>query len=154
MAIACPIILDSSFLSFYRGFGEYYQKDFERASKDFNRAYEIDPTLYAQIGKALSESIAHRGADGLQILHSFENKITDRGIGDPEAAYKIAQAYAVLGDKVSALRTLRRSVESGFFSYPYIATDPLLIGFRSKTEFRQTLEASRQRHGVFRHTFF
>jgi hypothetical protein len=87
-------------------------------------------------------------------LHGLENKITDRGVGDPEAAYKIAQAYAGLGDKVSALRTLRRSVESGFFSYPYIATDPPLTGVRSETEFRQTLEASRQRYGVFRHTFF
>jgi DNA-binding winged helix-turn-helix (wHTH) protein len=34
-----------------------------------------------------------------------------------EAAYKIAQAYAVLGDKVSAIRLLRRSIESSFFCY-------------------------------------
>jgi hypothetical protein len=45
------------------------------------------------------------------------SKITDRGVGDPEGVYKIAQAYAALGDKTSALRTLRRSVESDFFSY-------------------------------------
>jgi len=154
VAIACPTILDSSFLSFYRGFGEYYQKDFERASKDFNRAYEIDPTLYAQIGKALSESIAHRGADGLQILHSLENKITDRGIGDPEAAYKIAQAYAVLGTRFLLSVRYDVALSLACFLIPDIATDPLLTGFRSKTEFRQTLEASRQRHGVFRHTFF
>jgi TolB-like protein/DNA-binding winged helix-turn-helix (wHTH) protein len=149
-----PDVHDSSFILFYRGFGEYYQKDFERASKDFDRAYEADPTLYAQIGKALGESIAHRGADGLQILHGLETKITDRGVGDPEAVYKVAQAYAVLGDKASALRTLRRSVESGFFSYPYILTDPLLNSVRSETEFGQTLEAARQRHEAFRRTFF
>jgi DNA-binding winged helix-turn-helix (wHTH) protein/TolB-like protein len=149
-----PDVDDSSFLLFYRGFGEYYEKDLERASKDFDRAYETDPTLYAQIGKAFSESIAHRGPDGLQILHGLESKITDRGVGDPEAVYKLAQAYAVLGDKASALRTLRRSVESGFFSYPYIATDPLLNSVRSETEFWQTLEAARQRHEAFRRTFF
>src|SRR5208282_3354724 len=121
------------FFLFYRGFGEYYEKDFERASNDFDRAYEVDPTLYAKIGKALSNSIARRKADGLEILRGLESKITERGVGDPEAAYKVAQVFAVLGDKASALRMLRRSVESGFFSYPYIATDPLLNSIRNES---------------------
>jgi DNA-binding winged helix-turn-helix (wHTH) protein/TolB-like protein/Tfp pilus assembly protein PilF len=149
-----PEVNDSSFLLFYRGFGEYYEKDFERASKDFDRAYDTDPTMYAKIGKALSESMAHRGADGLKILRGLESKITERDVGDPEAMYKIAQVYAVLGDKAAALRMLRRSVESGFFSYPYIATDPLLNGVRNEVAFRQTLDVARQRHERFRSNFF
>lgn len=145
---------DSSFLLFYRGYGEYYKKDFEHASKDFDRAYELDQSLYVQIGKALSESIAHRQADGLKILRGLETRITERGVGDPEAAYKIAQAFAVLGDTSSALRMLRRSVESGFFSYPYIATDPLLNGLRREGQFAQVLEVAHQRHEAFKATFF
>jgi tetratricopeptide (TPR) repeat protein len=149
-----PDVNDSSFYLFYRGLGEYYQNDAQRASRDFDRAYEIDPTLYAQIGKALSESIANRRADGLEILNGLESKIAARGVGDPEAVYKIAQAYAVLGDKASALRALRRSVESGFFSYPYIAADPLLHGIRSEIAFGQTLDVARQRHELFKNNFF
>jgi DNA-binding winged helix-turn-helix (wHTH) protein/TolB-like protein/Tfp pilus assembly protein PilF len=149
-----PDVNDSSFLLFYRGFGEYYENDFKGASKDFDRAYEVDPTLYAQIGKALSSSIAHRKAAGLEILRGLESKITERGVGDPEAAYKVAQAFAVLGDKVSALRMLRRSVESGFFCYPYVATDPLLNGLRSEPELGQILEVARQRHEAFKASFF
>jgi DNA-binding winged helix-turn-helix (wHTH) protein/TolB-like protein len=149
-----PDVNDSSFLLFYRGFGEYYQKDFDRASKDFDRAYEIDPTLYAQVGKALSESIVHRDAQALEILRGLERKIKERGVGDPEGAYKIAQGYAVLGDKVSALRALRHSVESGFFSYPYIATDPLLNSLRDETEFAAILEVARHRHEAFKASFF
>jgi TolB-like protein/Tfp pilus assembly protein PilF len=145
---------DSSFFLFYRGFGEYYEKDFEHASKDFDRAYELDRSLYVQIGKALSESIAHRQADGLQILRDLETRITERGVGDPEAAYKIAQAFAVLGDAGSALRMLRRSVESGFFSYPYIATDPLLNGLRREGQFVQVLEVAHRRHEAFKAKFF
>jgi DNA-binding winged helix-turn-helix (wHTH) protein/TolB-like protein/Tfp pilus assembly protein PilF len=145
---------DSSFLLFYRGFGEYYKKDFEHASKDFDRAYALDQSLYVQIGKALSESIAHRRADGLKILRGLESRITERGVGDPEAAYKIAQAFAVLGDTGSALRMLRRSVESGFFSYPYIATDPLLNGLRKEAQFAQVLEVAHQRHDAFKASFF
>jgi hypothetical protein len=149
-----PDVDGSSFLLFYRGLGEYYQKDFERAARDFDRAYEVDPSLYAQIGKALSESIAHKGANGLEILQGLEGKIQQRGVGDPEATYKIAQAYSVLGDKVSALRTLRSSVEGGFFSYPYLATDPLLDALRKESEFAEILNTAHQRYEAFRSRFF
>src|SRR5215472_4899202 len=113
---------DSPFVLFYRGFGEYHQQNWDQAAQDFNRAFELDPYLYTQIGKALSDSIAHRNAEGLDILHILEKKIEERGVGDPEGAYKIAQAYSVLGDPGAALRVLRGSVEGGFFPYPYLAT--------------------------------
>ena len=63
---------------------------------------------------------------------------------------RIAQACAVRGDKPSALRALRTSVESGFFSYPYLAKDPLLSALRSEPEFAQTLNMTRQRYEAFR----
>jgi DNA-binding winged helix-turn-helix (wHTH) protein/TolB-like protein/cytochrome c-type biogenesis protein CcmH/NrfG len=144
---------DSSFVLFYRGFGEFHEKAFEQASRDFDRAYELDPTLYAGIGKALSDSIHQRKAEGLDLLHEFESRIIRRGVGDPEATYKIAQAYAVLGDKISALRMLRTSVESGFFSYPYIAKDPLLNDLHREPEFAQILNIARQRYEAFRNSF-
>jgi len=53
--------------------------------------------------------------------------------------YKISQAYSILGDKISALRVLRRSIEGGFFCYPYFTTDPLLIGLRKEAEFTTLL---------------
>ncbi len=149
-----PEVGDSSFFLFYRGLGEYYQRDFERATQDFNRAYELDPSLYAGVGKALSDGIAHKEGDGLKILHSEETKILERGVGDPEGTYKIAQAYAVLGDKVSALRVLRASVEGGFFSYPYIASDPLLASLRGEPEFDAVLKSSSRRFDAFRVRFF
>ncbi len=145
---------DSSFLLFYRGFGEYYQKDLEHANKDFDHAFDLDSSLYTQIGKAFSDSIAHRNPDGLEILRGLENKVRDRGVGDPEGMYKIGQAYAVLGDNVSALRVLRQSVENGFFCYPYFATDPLLNGLRNEPEFATLLNVARQRYEAFRRTFF
>ena len=145
---------DSSFILFYRGFGEFHEKEFDQASRDFDRAYELDPTLYTGIGKALSDSIHQRKAEGLDLLNGLERKIRDRGVGDPEGTYKIAQAYAVLGDKISAMRALRMSVESGFFSYPYLSKDPLLNDLRSEPEFDQTLNTARQRHEAFKSAFF
>src|SRR5580698_471948 len=145
---------DSSFVLFYRGFGEFHEKEFDQASRDFDRAYELDPTLYTGIGKALSDSIHGRKTDGLKLLGGLERKIRDRGVGDPEGTYKIAQAYAVLGDKISAMRALRMSVESGFFSYPYLSKDPLLNDLRREPEFDQTLNTARQRHEAFKRAFF
>jgi DNA-binding winged helix-turn-helix (wHTH) protein/TolB-like protein len=145
---------DSSFILFYRGFGEFHEKEFDQASRDFDRAYELDPTLYAGIGKALSDSIHQRKAEGLDLLTGFESRIRERGVGDPEAAYKIAQAYAVLGDSISARRVLRTSVESGFFSYPYIAKDPLFNDLHNEPEFNEILNIARQRHEAFKSSFF
>jgi tetratricopeptide (TPR) repeat protein len=149
-----PDLNESAFILFYRGFGEYYQRDWARAAKDFDRAFELDPSLYAQIGKAMSDSMGHRDAQGLGILRQLESKIAQRGVGDPEAIYKIAQAYAVLGDKTSAIRLFRQSVEGGFFSYPYFTTDPLLNILRGEPEFDQIMKAASQRHEAFRHKFF
>jgi DNA-binding winged helix-turn-helix (wHTH) protein/TolB-like protein len=145
---------DSSFVLFYRGFGEFHEKEFDQASRDFDRAYELDPTLYTGIGKALSDSIHQRKTEALDLLNGLERKIRDRGVGDPEGTYKIAQAYAVLGDKLSAMRALRMSVESGFFSYPYLSKDPLLNDLRREPEFDQTLNTARQRHEAFKSAFF
>jgi DNA-binding winged helix-turn-helix (wHTH) protein/TolB-like protein len=149
-----PEASDSSFILFYRGLGEYYQNNLQLAAKDFDQAYAMEVSLYTQIGKALSASMMHRETDGLQILHALESKIAERGVGDPEATYKIAQAYAVLGDKASALRILRRSVESGFFCYPYFTTDPLLNSLRGEPEFKSILEIARLRHESFKRVFF
>jgi DNA-binding winged helix-turn-helix (wHTH) protein/TolB-like protein len=145
---------DSSFFLFYRGFGEFHEKDLDQASRDFDRAYELDPNLYTGIGKALSDSIHGRKTDGLNLLGGLERKIRERGVGDPEGTYKIAEAYAVLGDKISAMRTLRMGVESGFFSYPYLSKDPLLNDLRHEPEFEQTLNTARQRHEAFKRAFF
>ena len=145
---------DSSFILFYRGFGEFHEKEFDQASRDFDRAYELDPNLYTAVGKALSDSIHQRKAEGLDLLKGLEKKIKDQGVGDPEGIYKIAQAYAVLGDKISALRALRMSVESGFFSYPYLSKDPLLNDLRREPGFDQISNTARQRHEAFKSAFF
>lgn len=145
---------DSGFVLFYRGFGEYHLKNWDQAAKDFDRAFDLERYLYTEIGKALSDSIAHRNLDGLEILHAAENKIHERGVGDPEAMYKIAEAYSVLGDKSAALQVLRRSVEGGFFSYPYLANDPLLDTVRKEPEFADILNIARRRHEAFRARFF
>ena len=146
---------DLALITFYRGFAEYYKKDSERAVRDFNHALELDRSLLqVQIGKALNLGIRHQVPQGIGMLRKVETTIDQRGVGDPEAIYKIAQAYAMLGDKAAALRVFKRSIEMGFFSYPYFLRDPLLDSLRKDSEFEQLVNQARLRYEAFRKSFF
>jgi DNA-binding winged helix-turn-helix (wHTH) protein/TolB-like protein len=146
---------DAAFIIFYRGLGNYYLKNRERAVAEFDRAFELDPSLFqAQIGKALSYSLSEQQAKGLLLLRETEKKVEEQGVSDAEAIYKVAQAYSVLRDKPSALRMLRRSIEGGFFCYPYFVNDMLLENLRGEPEFSGLMEQARQRHEEFKRRFF
>jgi tetratricopeptide (TPR) repeat protein len=150
-----PLTNDSALILFYRGFGEYYKKNTARAMAGFDRAFDLRPSmLQARVGKALSFAIKTQNAKGLEILHETESTISSRGVGDPESMYKIAQAYAVLGEKDSALRMMRYSIERGFFAYPSLAPDPLLESIKAEPEFDQLIKLAQTRHEAFKLKFF
>jgi DNA-binding winged helix-turn-helix (wHTH) protein/TolB-like protein/Flp pilus assembly protein TadD len=150
-----PDTNDSPFVLFYRGFGKFYEGHNDEAARYFDSAYELDPTLlHSVVGKALSNAIKHQNAAGLSILQAAEKKIHERDVGDPEAIYKLAQAYAVLGDKTSALRMFRHSIENGFFPYPYFVSDPLLVNVRHEPEFAELMSTARKRQEAFKQAYF
>jgi serine/threonine protein kinase/TolB-like protein len=146
---------NSTYILFYHGFGEYYLGNYEQAARDFDRAYEMEPALLpADVGKALSYSIKHENEQGLKLLHETEDRIERQGVTDSEGIYKVAQAYAVLGDKVAALHMLRLSIGGGFFCYPYFVRDPLLQNLRNEPEFQTLMDQARQRHDQFKTSLF
>jgi tetratricopeptide (TPR) repeat protein len=86
---------DNVYILFYRGLSEYHQNNHEQAARDFDRAFERDPSLLpADVGKALSYSIRHDNSRGLTLLRQTESKIEERGVSDAEGIYKLAQAVA------------------------------------------------------------
>lgn len=146
---------DSALIVFYRGLGEYYRKDKQAAIAEFDHAFALDHSLpQSRVGKALSFAIQQQRSEANAILRALESKIDSRGAYDPEAVYKIAQAYAVLGDRVSALRVLKHSIEKGFFPYAYFLTDPLLDNLRSEPQFSNLMAAARRRHDAFQKLLF
>ncbi|MGB6475418.1 MAG: protein kinase [Candidatus Sulfotelmatobacter sp.] len=146
---------DSPYILFYRGLAEYYAGRMHEAATDFNRAFEQDPSLMqAAIGKALSYGISNDNTTGLTLLRQTEDKIEKLGVSDAEGIYKVAQAYAVLGDRASSRRMLQRSVEGGFFCYPYFESDPLLNNLRTDPEFAEITAQARERHEQFKARFF
>jgi hypothetical protein len=49
---------------------------------------------------------------------------------------------------------LARSIEGGFFCYPYIKDDPLFDNLRQETEYAALLSSARKSHEAFRSRFF
>lgn len=146
---------ESAYVTFYRGLGLYYAKDFARAATEFKRAYETNrDMMQTNIGQALALALTGKPQAGLAHLRETEKIVAARGVNDAEAIYKIAQAYAVLGDKAAALRVLRRSIDGGFFCYPYFIVDPLLENLRAEKEWASVVESARRRHEEFRRNFF
>ena len=149
-----PTANDSAYIEFYRGFAMYHTRHLEKAAEIFDHAYERDSEMpQTQVGKALSYHLRNDDKKGLELLNAAGAKITQRGVGDPEAAYKLAQAYAELGDSTSALRIFRHCVEDGFFPYAYFVNDPLMNNVHQQAEFQATLELAKQRSDVFRRSF-
>lgn len=148
-------VSDFAYILFYRGLAEYYMNDREQAARDFDGAFEKNPSLLpTTVGKALSYSIRHDNARGLKVLRRTEQVIEERGVSDPEGIYKMAQAYAILGDKASALHMLRHSIGGGFFCYPYFVRDELLQSLHGEPEFQELMNQSLRRHEQFKASFF
>ena len=146
---------DSAYVLFYQGFGLYHLGNREQAARDFDRAYELAPGLLpANVGKALSYGIRGDTGRGLTLLGATEKRASERGVSDAEILYKIAQAYAVLGDKPSAIRVFRQTIEGGFFPYPYFERDPLLNSLRGMPEFGNLMRQAQKRHEQFAVRFF
>jgi serine/threonine-protein kinase len=146
---------DSAYLLFYRGLAEFYLGRPEQATAHFDRAYMLDPSLMpARVGKAMSESIVGQHDAAVQLLRQTEGEMEARGVGDAEFKYKMTQAYAVLGEKSSALHMLQHTIEGGFFCYPCLESDPLLASIRSDPEFQRLASEARERHQQFRARFF
>jgi len=146
---------DSVYVVFYRGFAQYHLKRYGQAAQDFDHAYSLNPTvLPAKVGKALSYDIHGERKKALELLRATEKRILDTGVTDAESLYKVAEAYTLLGDKSSALLMFHRTIEGGFFPYPYFERDPLLDNIRQEPEFEVLMQEAQERHKQFKAKFF
>src|SRR5262249_42593254 len=143
-----------AFILFYRGLGSLYLDQRETAVDYFNRAMQRDSSLLpARVGSAVSQGITGNRSAGLRLLAETEKSIKEHGVRDPEGIYKLAQAYVLLENRDGALRMLEKSVEGGFFCYPYFSNDRLLSKLTLDPQFQTILDKARARHDAFRAQF-
>jgi DNA-binding winged helix-turn-helix (wHTH) protein/TolB-like protein/Tfp pilus assembly protein PilF len=143
---------DSARKTFYRGLSFYYQRDNAHAAAEFERAYALDPSLlHAKFGKAFLYAIRNQPAEGRQYLKQLEG---ENPPADGEMLYKMAQAYAALGDSPSALRMLRQTIDHNFYCYACFLRDPLIVSLHGDPQYVDLMNLARQRHETFKRQNF
>ncbi|MFN2532922.1 MAG: winged helix-turn-helix domain-containing protein [Pyrinomonadaceae bacterium] len=146
---------DDAYTLFYRGLGNYYLKDWTRASFYFDRAYQLDSNaLVSQLGRVLRLAMDGHNREAIDLAKVIDRKLEEDPSGDGELSYKLAECYSLLEQRAAALRLLKKSIDQGFFCYPYFLNDPLLEHVRGEAQFGPLLGSARLRHDQFRRTFF
>jgi serine/threonine protein kinase len=73
---------------------------------------------------------------------------------DPEGIYYLARQLSFLGEQESAVETLSRAINNGFFCYPAMVRDPWLDSIRTRSEFTSLLCKAQELHREASAVFF
>ncbi len=65
---------------------------------------------------------------------------------DPEGIYYLARQLSYMGEETSALDTLSRAIDNGFFCHQAMVRDPWLDSLRAKSEFTGLLRKAHELH--------
>jgi|GEM_PF-2433092 len=135
---------------FYNGVIYLYSEDIERAIAYFDSAMSVDNTsVWSVFGQAYKEAILANNGRVLEITDQLES----RDVVDGERRYRFVHFYAQIGRVEDALRNLQKSIEAGFFNYPYIRQDPLIERIKNTEKFRILLNQAKDRHDTFKQRF-
>jgi TolB-like protein len=132
------------------GFAKYLKGERTKGLEMMTAAAQSEPD--AHLGHHFGALMAGwRGdfATGLALAREWEAP----GHYDAEWYYNLANTYAVLGDRDGCVRTLKRSVEGGFFCYHYLAHDPLLESMRDEPAVAELIARARQKHLAFKEVY-
>jgi serine/threonine protein kinase len=129
------------------GFAKYLKGEKEEGWKmmEAGAASEPDGHLGHHFG-ALMAGWRGEYEKGIALAREWEAP----GHYDAEWYYNLANTYALLRDLESTVRTLKRSVEGGFFCYEYFVRDPLLEPLRAEPVIAALVEKARQKYLTFK----
>jgi len=137
---------------FYRGLCHLYMGDDAGAAAEFERAYAEDPSLlHAKYGRAFLYAIRHQFTEGREYLGELERTSP---VADGEMLYKMAQAYATLGDTPSAVRLLHAAMDHNFYCYACFVRDPLMASLHGESRYTELLNLAFNRNEAFKHEYF
>jgi serine/threonine protein kinase/Tfp pilus assembly protein PilF len=135
---------------FYLGFWNYNQGNKDKAYLFFESIIKRDPTnIWSLFSKTYKLIFEGNYGVAAKIVDTLEK----RQIIDSEMSYRFIHFYSLMGDRENAIRSLKRSVDGGFFCYPYISQDPLIENIRNTKEYKEILVAVKERHMVFKEKY-
>ena len=134
----------------YEGIPYLYSNTPEKAFPYFDYISEIDPSnTWSIIGQTYKALISGNLNKGRSLLSSLES----RNIHDSEMIYRYAHFYIMLNEEEKALSALERSIDRGFFPYPYIKSDILTKLIHNNPRFKQILDKAKIRHELYEKRF-
>jgi TolB-like protein len=141
----------SEYILGYQGAALFRMGKKLEAVEYFNRCINMNPDgLQALWVTCIKASIEGNIDLGMEAARQFE-KVS---IIDPESWYHFAGNYGLLGDRDGCIRALQRTVDKGFYNYPFMLSDSFLDSFRDDEEFQKVLQEAREKHLAFRKNFF
>jgi len=132
----------------------YYQGKYEEADQVLQRAFRATAASASTDDTAAifaSMLYAARGQRS-RIPSSILKKTPEREI-DGDNAYWIGGTYALLGERDSALRWLKRAVELGDHEYPYFAQDRNFVSLRGDPEYQAIMADVKKRWEGYKSEF-
>lgn len=135
---------------YYRGYAQLLQGKIPAARESLGPAFRLNPhDVFARLSAALLDTVEGRPVEALEVLRGLERQRRAVGSTDGALTYKLAQLYERAGDSDSALESLGRAVDQGFFCTPCFAGDPLWNSVRSKAKFTDAFRRAESRHRAF-----
>ncbi len=108
---------------------------------------EQPDVFFSQIGSVLRHALCGEKADALAAMTP---ELAASAAGDPQYAWHMAQAYALLGEVDEGIRWLGTAVNIGFINYPVMAEhDPLLANLRAEPAFTALMKDVHARWKAF-----
>ena len=123
----------------------------EKALEYIRRALDIEPESKLGLwAKGMEGYLSGDYEMGLAVIR----KSAEYGSSDSEQLYHSANIHGLLGDEAGTIALLKKSVDGGFFCYPFMLTDTFLDSVRDNPEFKILLEKAKIKHLAFKKRFF
>ena len=81
-------------------------------------------------------------------------KIEEADLSDSEGWYFLAVKYAMINEQEKGLECLAKAVELGYYNFPFMNADPLLMSLKERIEFEKTLADAKTKHLYFKNKYF
>jgi len=131
----------------WHGIISYYDSDYSTSQKEFAIALEKDPYgvfgLLAKIFKGFMEN------DKGQVLTAIKNA-NKATIIDSENVCFDAMFHAEIEESETSLALLKKAVDAGYFSYPFIKENASFKKLAALPEFKKMLKNIKQKHLAFK----
>ena len=145
---------NTAYHRFYIGFVEVLRGNEDRAKEILEPAFRADPgDLFGRFAHALLAILEGEPEAARAIVQQIARQRHDLGAHDGEMTYKQAQLLSLAGYREAALDQLEVAVDQGFFSYPYLVSDPVTAELRDDPRFLEIIAEAEARHLAFGQRF-